>query len=826
MQTSEPSSTSLGGDLPEFDNSTDPSGEVYCSSCGAALPSRNRLFAHLAAAHGLRRPDEVKAPKVAADDHLERGLQRETIEGLRFVMETRGEGRSPVRLDWVCTIPRVRQSLILWLRSKMLAGVLPQHAPRSGGWWKIAIVEFLKFMQDRSEIFEVGQLGGPQAPENGEGIRLRQTLVGLSDSAWQQTDQLQDESQEQLAGRVLTVLQAMQADPVKKRFSYQLLSEVAQDRGVQRLLHGRVLSKTLAGDARFEVKEDPRHGITIRLSGDSVVRKGTTDAGTSPSAASMVSILARHEGYAVALDKPAGLTTEELIHHFESQEKPEGPLKSVSRLDAPTSGALVVPLCQDAMEDLKDHFSARRVTKAYLALVLGEPPKHGQIDVKLRAVQSVDRYRAVVHPYGKEAVTSFQRLAVLQGDEHHDSYSLVLAWPLTGRMHQIRAHFAHLGFPLAGDVRYAPRKGSTAWSGERLFLHAAFISVPSSLTAVSPLKVDLLEPLKELKIDPQLLQQLQAPKFYLERAAKAASLSSSESSSASDDSDDEHLQSLLAKENVTAAQMHTNLGSRGERISFQIARPEVQRTFNASGYTAEAREFLSQLPLRRQDSEDTSEPEPEEATEEPEEAPEEAPDAHEDQEKELRDADGQDVQVAETTELIAQLQLDAVDTSAEGQTDYPEQYAIIDTNQLLEHLDAVNSILENIFGVNIIVPVVVLHELDRISKQSDSRATAARCARSFLERFISGKRCSAGHEASTISLQKMAESLSEPIRGVRGNNDDQILACAVYFATAVASQRTEVFTEDRGLSVKLRGRDVPTESVNACLTRGLGSRLA
>ena len=192
----------------------------------------------------------------------------------------------------------------------------------------------------------------------------------------------------------------------------------------------------------------------------------------------------------------------------------------------------------------------------------------------------------------------------------------------------------------------------------------------------------------------------------------------------------------------------------GERISFQIARPEVQRTFNASGYTAEAREFLSQLPLRRQDSEDTSEPEPEEATEEPEEAPEEAPDAHEDQEKELRDADGQDVQVAETTELIAQLQLDAVDTSAEGQTDYPEQYAIIDTNQLLEHLDAVNSILENIFGVNIIVPVVVLHELDRISKQSDSRATAARCARSFLERFISGKRCSAGHEASTISLQK------------------------------------------------------------------------
>lgn len=82
-------------------------------------------------------------------------------------------------------------------------------------------------------------------------------------------------------------------------------------------------------------------------------------------------------------------------------------------------------------------------------------------------------------------------------DEHCESYSLVLAWPLTGRMHQIRAHFAHLGFPLAGDVRYGPRKVPTARLGSRLFLHAAYVSVSTSLTAVSPLKADLLEPLKD-----------------------------------------------------------------------------------------------------------------------------------------------------------------------------------------------------------------------------------------------------------------------------------------------------------------------------------------
>ena len=82
-------------------------------------------------------------------------------------------------------------------------------------------------------------------------------------------------------------------------------------------------------------------------------------------------------------------------------------------------------------------------------------------------------------------------------DEHCESYSLVLAWPLTGRMHQIRAHFAHLGFPLAGDVRYGPRKVPTARLGSRLFLHAAYVSVSTSLTAVSPLKADLLELLKD-----------------------------------------------------------------------------------------------------------------------------------------------------------------------------------------------------------------------------------------------------------------------------------------------------------------------------------------
>ena len=67
------------------------------------------------------------------------------------------------------------------------------------------------------------------------------------------------------------------------------------------------------------------------------------------------------------------------------------------------------------------------------------------------------------------------------------------------------------------------------------------------------------------------------------------------------------------------------------------------------------------------------------------------------------------------------------------------------------------------------------------------------------------------------------ESLSGGTYGVRPNNDDQILGCALYF-DGLAPRRTEVFTEDRGLAIKLKARGVPTESVNACLTRGLASR--
>ena len=89
-------------------------------------------------------------------------------------------------------------------------------------------------------------------------------------------------------------------------------------------------------------------------------------------------------------------------------------------------------------------------------------------------------------------------------------------------------------------------------------------------------------------------------------------------------------------------------------------------------------------------------------------------------------------------------------------------------------------------GVNIIVPIVVLHELDIISRrgaaaEDATKAAAARCARSFLQRFLAGQRCSSGRERSSISLQEMMEALkSQKSQNVLLDHGDHLDNISIY----------------------------------------------
>lgn len=137
----------------------------------------------------------------------------------------------------------------------------------------------------------------------------------------------------------------------------------------------------------------------------------------------------------------------------------------VQRLDRDTSGLMVVARDAEAHRRLAAMIKSREVERAYLALVEGRPrSRSGTIDAPLGRDHRAPERRAVRGRGAREARTHFTVLETLPAD------TLVEARLETGRTHQVRAHFAAIGHPLAGDPRYghAGRHGL-----ERQFLHSA-----------------------------------------------------------------------------------------------------------------------------------------------------------------------------------------------------------------------------------------------------------------------------------------------------------------------------------------------------------------
>lgn len=130
----------------------------------------------------------------------------------------------------------------------------------------------------------------------------------------------------------------------------------------------------------------------------------------------------------------------------------------VHRLDAATTGALVLAKSPDALRSLSDQFRQRQVRKEYLALVEGdiEVPE-GMIEGRLGRDAARPGRMRVGGP--KDAQTEFSVLT------RRDGRSLLLVRPWSGRTHQIRVHLAAIGHPVVGDGVYGREKGA-------LFLHS------------------------------------------------------------------------------------------------------------------------------------------------------------------------------------------------------------------------------------------------------------------------------------------------------------------------------------------------------------------
>jgi 23S rRNA pseudouridine1911/1915/1917 synthase len=137
----------------------------------------------------------------------------------------------------------------------------------------------------------------------------------------------------------------------------------------------------------------------------------------------------------------------------------------VHRLDIGTSGVLVVARTIEAYRALRDAFGAGRVSKHYLAITDGHPVAR-ECDAPL-----AQRGKRVAIDLA-EGLPAYTEIVVERTSPDH---ALVRCIAQTGRMHQVRAHLAHVGAPITGDTLY----GGAPLSGhDGFFLHAASIALP------------------------------------------------------------------------------------------------------------------------------------------------------------------------------------------------------------------------------------------------------------------------------------------------------------------------------------------------------------
>ncbi len=177
----------------------------------------------------------------------------------------------------------------------------------------------------------------------------------------------------------------------------------------------------------------------------------------------------------LVIDKPAGLTVHpspgQTAHTLVNAILSRLPAAEfgdslrpgiVHRLDKDTSGLMLVAKNKAAQADLISQFKARTIKKAYLALVKGRvTPEQGSIEAAIGR-DPRNRKRMAVVSEGRPARTNYKVVKYLDG------YTLLEVEPETGRTHQIRVHFAAIGFPVVGDATYGTRSKHLS----RQFLHA------------------------------------------------------------------------------------------------------------------------------------------------------------------------------------------------------------------------------------------------------------------------------------------------------------------------------------------------------------------
>ncbi len=137
-----------------------------------------------------------------------------------------------------------------------------------------------------------------------------------------------------------------------------------------------------------------------------------------------------------------------IVAYYYKQKNQNFTFRCVNRLDKDTSGVTIIAKNAYAHELMRRLNVENKIHKTYYAIVHGKPiPSSGKIDLPIYRPEEATIKR-IVDLKGKQAITVYETV------KSNEKLSLVKINLITGRTHQIRVHFSHIGHPLAGDFLY------------------------------------------------------------------------------------------------------------------------------------------------------------------------------------------------------------------------------------------------------------------------------------------------------------------------------------------------------------------------------------
>lgn len=232
----------------------------------------------------------------------------------------------------------------------------------------------------------------------------------------------------------------------------------------------RILARPLNAGAHVEIMPE-QAGTTM------------SPAATRPNSKLAAPSILYLDRYVVVLNKPAGLLSETdrfnspslqtLVPKLLRARGEHDALWLVHRLDAGTSGVIIMARTPGAAAHLSASFRDAQAHKVYVALCAGVLEGPQSVDAPIARAQNTRHH---VIESGKSAQTQLEPLM------HAPGISLVRCRPKTGRTHQIRVHLAHVGYPIVGDrlyggPGYAPATGQHVHI-PRAMLHALRLDIP------------------------------------------------------------------------------------------------------------------------------------------------------------------------------------------------------------------------------------------------------------------------------------------------------------------------------------------------------------